>query len=834
MANFAGNGIDSIACFFGLNCNQKSPKPAVLSPQIAESRAKCFYFGTFYAKISLQHGPFGFEFKDVPVRKLIFAGLVVLAFKFVLFSNAAIILSDSFDYSNGSIVTNSGSVWITHSGVTGQVQVVSSRVLLSQTNTEDVSAQLRGQPYSASTNVLLYARFTINFATHPSGAGTYFAHFKDATASGFRDKIFATTNGAPTGFFRVGVGNVTNSNFAVMNLNLSLNTDYVVVTRYALSNATSTLWLNPSDEADPGLAATDTAGTLTITSFGLRQSLSGGDGMGTLFFDELRVGTSFRDVVPPSAPFITVEPQSQMVIEGSNVTFSVTAIGAQPLSYQWMFNGTNVDSATSSSLTLVAVTTNDAGPYSVTITNAFGFTNSDVATLTVVPFSEPPTITGEPQSQIVSAGENVAFTVEAMGDAPLTYQWRFNGGVIAGATNSTFSLFSVTTNRAGTYVVTVSNNGGSTNSLPAMLTVNAVAQQFPALSYVIYNMEGNGATNWTTNSLQVRAIARELQFLNPDIITLNEIPNQFTYEMTNFIAAFLPGYYLADNSATDGFIRSGIASRFPIIGSKSYLHSSDLNQWGYTNSNFTRDLFEAQIAVPNFPQPLHVFVVHLKSAQDTDSSAKRAAEASAISNFFATVFLPTNTSFHPYVLSGDMNEDINRPPSSHPHSIERLVNPATGLQLTTPVNPISGSDLTHSIQAVSGLNKRYDYIMPCGLLLSNIVSSQVFRTDLLTNPPPTPPLQTNDDVVASDHLPVFMVFGNPYDKAFRLTSVAENSATLSVTWESVPGQMYRLEASPNLADWTVLANNLMATDFIFTFATNSSDDVKFVRVHKGL
>src|ERR1041384_7632925 len=186
-------------------------------------------------------------------------------------------------------------------------------------------------------------------------------------------------------------------------------------------------------------------------------------------------------------------------------------------------------------------------------------------------------------------------------------------------------------------------------------------------------MEGNGATNWTTNAPQVRAIARQLQYLNPDILTLNEIPNQFTYEMTNFMAAFLPGYYLATNSATDGFIRSGIASRFPILFSQSYLPRADLNPWGYTNSNFPRDLFEAQIAVPGFSQRLHVFVVHLKSGQDTDSSNKRTAEAGAISNFFVTVFLATNVDSHPYVLSGDMNEDINDPPSSNPQSIQKLI-----------------------------------------------------------------------------------------------------------------------------------------------------------------
>ena len=123
--------------------------------------------------------------------------------------------------------------------------------------------------------------------------------------------------------------------------------------------------------------------------------------------------------------------------------------------------------------------------------------------------------------------------------------------------------------------------------------------------------------------------------------------------------------------------------------------------------------------------------------------------------------------------------------------------------------------------------------MPCGLLFLNIVSSQVFRTDLLTNPPSPPSLQTNDDVVASDHLFVFMEFANPYDKAFRLTSITESGTSLRVSWESVPGQMYRLEVSPNLADWTVLANNLLATDSVFTFSTNSSEDLKFLRVHRG-
>jgi hypothetical protein len=178
-----------------------------------------------------------------------------------------------------------------------------------------------------------------------------------------------------------------------------------------------------------------------------------------------------------------------------------------------------------------------------------------------------------------------------------------------------------------------------------------------------------------------------------------------------------------------------------------------------------------------------------------------------------------------------MNEDIDNPPASNPQSIQRLVNGAVGLRLTTPVNPYSGSPLTFSIQSASGLTKRYDYIMPCALLFSNINSSQVFRTDLLPSPPP--PLLTNDDSTASDHLPVFMVLNNPYDKAFKVTSLVRSNLNLTIQWESVPGQQYRLEASTNLAAWSSLAGAFIATNGTTTFSTNLSDDLKFFRVRRG-
>ena len=444
---------------------------------------------------------------------------------------------------------------------------------------------------------------------------------------------------------------------------------------------------------------------------------------------------------------------------------------------------------------------------------------------------QPPAITSQSPNQTVTNGAIVTFNVSASGTSPLSYQWQFNGTNLPGAVSSNLTLTGVTFAQAGIYAAVVTNAAGSTLSDPVALSVWSVSAL--AFSYLTYNVHGNGLTNWSTNMWHVQAIGRQMQYLNPDIITFNEIPvtNNCTAQMADFVTAVRPGYYLVTNSTDDGFIRSVILSRYPIVSSTSRLHGSDLTPYGYTNSGFTRDLFEAQISVPGFPQPLHVFTVHLKSARDADSSAKRAAEAGAVSNFFATIYLPTN-SLQPYVLSGDMNEDILRPPPSNPQSIQRLISAPTGLQLTTAVNPFTDSELTWSIQDASdGPTVRYDYILPCAMLSSNIVSSQVFRTDLLPNPPP--PLLAGDDQTASDHLPVFMVFGNPFNTPFRLLSIGVTNQNVSLRWESASARFYNIEVSSNLTAWTPLATSLVATGASFTFTTNVPGDMKFFRVYRA-
>jgi len=89
--------------------------------------------------------------------------------------------------------------------------------------------------------------------------------------------------------------------------------------------------------------------------------------------------------------------------------------------------------------------------------------------------SVAPAIQTQPQSQTVTVGSNVQFSVTASGRPAVTYQWYFNGAAISGATGNIYSLSSAQPSNAGGYTVVVSNVMGSATSNQATLTVNPVA-----------------------------------------------------------------------------------------------------------------------------------------------------------------------------------------------------------------------------------------------------------------------------------------------------------------------------------------------------------------------
>lgn len=113
----------------------------------------------------------------------------------------------------------------------------------------------------------------------------------------------------------------------------------------------------------------------------------------------------------------------------------------------------------------------------------------------------PVVITGQPVSTGANALESVIFSVTANGTGPLSYQWRFDGVPIAGATGSTLTLNGVTTDDEGGYDCVVSNSLSNATSAAATLTVTRLAQTitFDPLASV-YDAAANFALTATASS----------------------------------------------------------------------------------------------------------------------------------------------------------------------------------------------------------------------------------------------------------------------------------------------------------------------------------------------
>ena len=162
--------------------------------------------------------------------------------------------------------------------------------------------------------------------------------------------------------------------------------------------------------------------TLTVTSLG---ALNAGNYTVVITSSYGSVTSSIAALVVQAPPIITVQPTNQIVVDGSSSVMQVAVAGSGPFGYSWFLANTNlVQSGTNSTLLLNNISTNNAGDYTVIITNNYGSVTSQVATLVV---AIPPSVTSMSGSQTVVAGTNTTFCVTASGTGPLIYHWRLNG-----------------------------------------------------------------------------------------------------------------------------------------------------------------------------------------------------------------------------------------------------------------------------------------------------------------------------------------------------------------------------------------------------------------------
>jgi len=185
-------------------------------------------------------------------------------------ARASVVLSDTFTYPDGPIISAPSSPWVAHSG-TGSMMVSNNMLVVSRSRGEDVHADLAGGPYvDSDPSIELYSSFTMVISNDSDTIGTYFSHFRGTNtgaATDFGARLFVTTSNTVThapvaaGMYRVSIGNgaaATNDDLlGQIDQDLSANTTYTVVTRFVPNTGLATIWLNPSFITDANATASD-------------------------------------------------------------------------------------------------------------------------------------------------------------------------------------------------------------------------------------------------------------------------------------------------------------------------------------------------------------------------------------------------------------------------------------------------------------------------------------------------------------------------------------------------------------------------------------------------
>jgi uncharacterized repeat protein (TIGR01451 family) len=205
-------------------------------------------------------------------------------------------------------------------------------------------------------------------------------------------------------------------------------------------------------------------GSATVAIVVIPTAVGAGNNLATVTAPTLDLVTannsSSAGVTVLDPPVITVPPVNQVVCADHSASFSVTATGAAPLSYQWYLNDVAIGGATASSHSIASAQAGDAGTYKVIVSNPVGAAQTS-ATLTVNPL---PTVTVS--SETICVGQSATLTATTSAANP-GYLWSPGGATTA----------SITVSPASTtiYSVLVTDGvTGCTNSASGTVTVKAL------------------------------------------------------------------------------------------------------------------------------------------------------------------------------------------------------------------------------------------------------------------------------------------------------------------------------------------------------------------------
>ena len=193
-------------------------------------------------------------------------------------------------------------------------------------------------------------------------------------------------------------------------------------------------------------------------------------------------------------PAITSQPANLTVNQGQTASFSVTATGTAPLSYQWQKNGTAINGATGNSYSIASAQADDAGAYSVTVSNSLGSVASTAASLTVLPKPTIQAFTISPT--LIPIGGTGVLSWTVTGATSLSVDQGVGSVALESGTKN------VSPTATTTYTLTATNGAGS---VTAKATLNVDATPFQITNFTassnLVDFGGTSSLNWTYSGL---------------------------------------------------------------------------------------------------------------------------------------------------------------------------------------------------------------------------------------------------------------------------------------------------------------------------------------------
>ena len=506
-------------------------------------------------------------------------------------------------------------------------------------------------------------------------------------------------------------------------------------------------------------------------------------------------------------PVITQQPTNQTVMQGTNVTFSVTVTGTSPLSYQWYFNtNTLMVGATNTTLTLTNVQITNAGFYRVVITNVLGGVFSSNVVLTVL---IPPVVnlTSPTNGQIFSVyPTNIMLTAAASDvDGNIVSVAFYNGTSWLGSDTTAPYLFTWNYVPYGSYALTAvatDNDGLVTTSS----VVNIAVDMAPTASI---SSPVNGAIIVTPTNLTISASASDgdgtvarLQIFAGTNLLGTSGTSPFNLVWSNVP----PGTWNLTAVATDdlGVIGTSSIVTFTANPLTNFLAIADayVRDGSYSNLNYgTSTILEVQTNSGTGTNRDAYFKFDVSNISSNISSAQLKVFASVSTNapVTNTVYSVTNTSWGETTITWS-----NKPPRGVALSTN-ILNGTNGAWYLYDVSSYIRS------QRAAGSNwvslALHDPINTAWLISINSrenASNNPALVVITTNPPPTVNITSpaNNSVYAAPAASITISATASDDQGVAQIQFFAGTTSLgivtppvsSLTWSNVPAGTYSLSA----------------------------------------